>query len=153
MARELSEDEIKSCFAALDTDGDGVITRDDLAFGIRALGKIPSQDQIKKLQDEIGTTALIDIKVFSSAVKKPFPLPHTAEKSMRDTFKELDANNDGTIPESELRQMLLTLGNPMSHKEVDTLMQEMEVDNAGRVRYDKFIDVVINGCPVGDGLL
>jgi len=153
MTREVPDEEIKSCFAALDTDGDGIITRDDLAFGIRALGKIPSQDQVKKLWEEIGTTTLIDVKVFGNAVKKPFPLPLSADKSMRDTFKELDANNDGTIPESELRQMLLTLGTPMSHKEVDTLMQEMEVDNAGRVRYDKFIDVVINGCPVGDGLL
>eukprot|EP01120_Amphizonella_sp_Union-15-10_P005441 TRINITY_DN1625_c0_g1_i1.p1 TRINITY_DN1625_c0_g1~~TRINITY_DN1625_c0_g1_i1.p1 ORF type:complete len:154 (-),score=34.31 TRINITY_DN1625_c0_g1_i1:86-547(-) len=153
MASKLSDEEIRACFTALDTDGDGVITREDLAFGIRALGKIPSQEQIKKLFEEIGTTSLINYEVFKKGNEKPFPTPFSAEKGMKATFQELDANNDGTIQESELRQMLLTLGFPMSHKEVDTLMQDVEVDNAGRIRYDRFIDLVINGSPVGEGLL
>jgi len=153
MAQGPTDEEIKTCFKALDTDGDGVITREDMAFGVRALGKIPSPDQIKKLFEEVGQNTLINLEVFTKCLKKPFPVPFSADKAMRDTFKELDANNDGTIPESELRQMLLTLGTPMSHKEVDTLMQDIEVDQAGRIRYDKFIDLVINGCPVGESFL
>ena len=41
---------------------------------------------------------------------------------MREAFKLLDANNDGTIKEGELRQMLLTTGDVLSHKEVSVAL-------------------------------
>lgn len=39
------------------------------------------------------------------------------DKDARSAFKLLDADNNGTIPESELRQMLATVGDAMTHQE------------------------------------
>jgi Ca2+-binding EF-hand superfamily protein len=40
------------------------------------------------------------------------------DKPMREAFKILDADNDGTISEAEFRQMLLTVGEHLTHQEV-----------------------------------
>lgn len=100
--------------------------------------------------DSCGPTQMaMDFASFKTAFDKPFRSPFDQDKEMRDAFKILDADGDGTILESELRQMLLTIGEAMSHQEVDQLLQDVVVDNNGKVQYDKFIDMLVNGCPAG----
>lgn len=65
-----------------------------------------------------GSVEAIDFGLFKTAYGKKFKTPVEQDKAMRDAFKILDAENDGTIAESELRQMLLTVGEPLSHQEV-----------------------------------
>jgi len=100
--------------------------------------------------DSLGSTQMsMDFASFKQAFDKPFKVPYDQDKDMRDAFKILDADGDGTIQESELRQMLLTIGEPMSHQEVDQLLLDIPVDANGKVPYDKLVDLLVNGCPAG----
>lgn len=91
----------------------------------------------------------MDFATFKACYGKNFKVPYDQDKEMREAFRILDADNDGTMLESELRQLLLTVGEPMTHQEVDSLMQDVAVDGNGKLQYDKFVDLVVNGCPPG----
>lgn len=82
-------------------------------------GKNPTEAEFKALLEEFGKTVeMIDFSMFKTAYSKKFKTPMEQDKPMRDAFKFLDADNDGTISEAELRQMLLTVGEPLTHQEV-----------------------------------
>eukprot|EP00029_Vermamoeba_vermiformis_P005354 TRINITY_DN183_c0_g1_i1.p1 TRINITY_DN183_c0_g1~~TRINITY_DN183_c0_g1_i1.p1 ORF type:complete len:180 (+),score=52.92 TRINITY_DN183_c0_g1_i1:84-542(+) len=148
-----TQNDLKDCFTAFDTDNDGLISKKDMATCIRALGKNPTETEIEEVLKEFGgSVEAIDFGLFKTAYGKKFKTPVEQDKAMRDAFKILDAENDGTIAESELRQMLLTVGEPLSHQEVDSLMADIEVDNNGRVRYDTFVDKLVSGYTQADEL-
>jgi Ca2+-binding EF-hand superfamily protein len=57
------------------------------------------------------------MKVYNS----PFPSPQQQDAEVRTILKMLDPNGNGLMAESEIRQILATLGEPMSHSEVRIL--------------------------------
>lgn len=121
-----------------------------MAMAVRALGKNPTEKELESFFDSLGKNQMaIDFATFKSCFSKPFRTPYDQDKEMRDAFKILDADGDGTILESELRQILLTVGEAMTHQEVDALMQDVSVDGNGKIQYDKFVDLIVNGCPPG----
>jgi len=67
----------------------------------------------------------VDFASFKQAWGKPFKTPFDQDKDIRSAFTVLDSEGDGTILESELRQILLTVGEPMTHTEVDQLLAGM----------------------------
>jgi Ca2+-binding EF-hand superfamily protein len=141
---KIGANEINDCFKAFDLDGDGCITRVDLAMGVRALGKNPTEAQYKEAVK--GLSDNVDLATFKTIFGKPFPSPQDQDKKCRDAFKLLDADNNGTIAESELRQMLATVGDPMTHQEIDILMEDVDVDDLGRVFYHQLVDLMVTGC-------
>jgi len=62
---------------------------------------------------------------------------------MRNAFGALDKDGTGQILEAELRQILGTLGESLSSEEVDMLMRDVETDDEGLLRYDKFVDMLV----------
>eukprot|EP01125_Pyxidicula_operculata_P021594 TRINITY_DN8405_c0_g1_i1.p1 TRINITY_DN8405_c0_g1~~TRINITY_DN8405_c0_g1_i1.p1 ORF type:complete len:167 (+),score=47.60 TRINITY_DN8405_c0_g1_i1:55-501(+) len=141
---KIGAQEMKDCFQAFDVDADGVISKPDLAMAIRALGKNPTEADLKKIFSEI--TDNVDFGTLSNVYKKQLPTPQDQDKPCRNAFKLLDADNNGTIPESELRQMLATVGDAMSHQEIDILMEDVDVDELGRVHYHQLVDLMVSGC-------
>jgi len=141
---KLGPSEIQACFQAFDVDADGVISKADLAMAIRALGKNPTEKQLKEELKSISDN--VDFGTFKLFFGKPFPSPQDQDKPCRNAFKLLDADNNGTIPESELRQMLATVGDAMSHQEIDILMEDVDVDEMGRVHYHALVDLMVTGC-------
>lgn len=87
---------------------------------------------------------MMDFASFKQAAGKPYKTPFEQDKEMRDAFKTLE-DGDGTILESELRQILLTIGEPMTHTEVDSIMSDVSVDSNGKINYDKFVDLLVGG--------
>jgi Ca2+-binding EF-hand superfamily protein len=119
-------------------------------FLVGMIGKNPTEKEMNAFFESCGPTQLsMDFASFKTAFGKPFKAPYDQDKDMRDAFKILDSDGDGTILESELRQMLLTIGEAMTHQEVDQLLQDITVDANGKVQYDKFVDMLVNGCPAG----
>lgn len=121
-----------------------------MSIAVRALGKNPTEKELSDFFESLGKNQVaMDFATFKSCFGKPFKVPYDQDKDMRDAFKILDADGDGTMLESELRQLLLTVGEPMTHQEVDSLMQDVAVDGNGKVQTDKLVDLIVNGCPPG----
>ncbi|XP_008571991.1 PREDICTED: calmodulin-like protein 4 isoform X2 [Galeopterus variegatus] len=50
-----------------------------------------------------------------------------------------DKEKKGYIMASELRSKLMNLGEKLTHKEVDDLFREANIEPNGKVKYDEFI--------------
>jgi len=137
-----SADELKECFDAFDQSGRGQLPKHVAATAVRALGSNPSQQEI---DDTFGDA--VDFGTFKRTVENNrFSKPQEQDDPCRKAFKLLDAENDGTIPESELRMMLATVGEVLTHHELDLLMEDIQVDSQGRVHYDELVNLIITGC-------
>ena len=141
---KITASEIKACFDAFDPSGNGFISKDDAATGVRALGKNPTEAEWAKESKAYDDN--VNFSTFKELFGKSFPSPQAQDKPCRQAFALLDADNNGTIPEAELRQMLATVGDCMSHQEIDFLMEDVEVDDLGRVHFNKLVDLMITGC-------
>jgi len=73
-------------------------------------------------------------------MKKPSDL----DRDMRNAFVALDKDGTGQILEAELRQILGTLGETLTSEEVDMLMRDVDADDEGQIRYDKFVDMLVS---------
>eukprot|EP01090_Pellita_catalonica_P018972 TRINITY_DN6294_c0_g1_i1.p1 TRINITY_DN6294_c0_g1~~TRINITY_DN6294_c0_g1_i1.p1 ORF type:complete len:142 (+),score=36.94 TRINITY_DN6294_c0_g1_i1:95-520(+) len=138
----VSDSEIKECFTTFDTDKDGKIFAYDMGTVIRALGKAPLQEEVKKMEEEAGD-ALIDFTTFKKFYQRKMKRPNDYENDMKQAFEALDALGNREITEADLRMMLGTLGEPLEAEELDGLMRCVDVNSQGNISYDDFIALLL----------
>ncbi len=62
--------------------------------------------------------------------------PGDEEIELRESFKVFDKNGDGYISASELRHVMITLGEKLTDEEVEEMIREADIDGDGQVNYD-----------------
>eukprot|EP01130_Rhizamoeba_saxonica_P000938 TRINITY_DN1081_c0_g1_i1.p1 TRINITY_DN1081_c0_g1~~TRINITY_DN1081_c0_g1_i1.p1 ORF type:complete len:150 (-),score=49.56 TRINITY_DN1081_c0_g1_i1:38-487(-) len=140
-----SATDIKNAFDSFDDDQTGSLNQTDAVLALRSLGKNPMEDELRDYLEGYGDS--FDFGTFTDFYNNnSFAKPRHQEDGCRNAFKILDQDNDGTIAEAELRQMLATVGDHLTHQEVDVIMEDVRVDQSGRVHYEDFIAMIINGC-------
>ncbi|PKA48150.1 Calcium-dependent protein kinase 17 [Apostasia shenzhenica] len=65
-------------------------------------------------------------------------------RGLKEMFKNMDADNSGTITAEELRQGLLQQGTKLSDAEVEQLMAAADADGNGTIDYDEFITATMH---------
>jgi len=144
-AQEVTDADIKEAFDVFDADKDGFISSEEIATVIRALGKCPYQTEVTAILEEAGGEGKkTDLRALTGHYKKKMKKPMDLERDMRNAFSALDKDGTGFILEAELRQILGTLGEALSSDEVDLLMKDVETDDEGQIRYDKFVDMLVS---------
>jgi len=122
-----------------------VIDEQQCATAIRALGYNPLDVELEThLSSASDNISFDQFKRFYEG--NPFKRPDEQDDPARQAFRILDSDGDGTLPETELRQMLITLGECMNHNEVDLIMEDVKIDSQGRVHYDEFVTLLVTGC-------
>jgi len=133
----------KEAFEVFDNDKDGYILSDEIGTVIRALGKCPTEAEIdsvlKDMPEDINFTS------FKGVYQNRFPSPQGLDAKARSILQMLDPNNDGLMKESDFRQMLSTIGEPMDHAEVDLLMEDCVSNANGFFRYEEFVTLMVTG--------
>merc|ERR1712013_261932 len=61
------------------------------------------------------------------------------EKEIRDAFKLFDSNNDGKIEKDKLMKAMITVGEPLTKREVTALFQQIGDKNEKTVDYEDFM--------------
>lgn len=59
-------------------------------------------------------------------------------------LQNFDKEGNGTINSAELRHLLVTLGEPLTEDEVETLLQGQE-DEDGNINYEQLVKMVLEG--------
>ncbi|XP_055983778.1 calmodulin-like protein 4 [Sorex fumeus] len=143
MANFLSQDQIneyKECFSLFDKQQRGKIRSSDLLVVMRSLGTSPTPKEAQRhLQTHgIDRQGELDFSTFLAIMH--------GQMKQEDPKKEIllallmaDKEKKGYIMASELRAKLTTLGEKLTHREVDDLFQETDIEPNGRVNYDDFI--------------
>ncbi|XP_053525952.1 calmodulin-like protein 4 isoform X6 [Artibeus jamaicensis] len=152
MAKFFSQDQIneyKECFSLYDKQQRGKIKATDLLVVMRCLGASPTPGEAQRhLQTHgIDKNGELEFSTFLTIM-------HTQIKQ-EDPKKEIllamlmaDKEKKGYIMASELRSKLTKLGEKLTHKEVDDLFREANIEPNGKVKYDEFIHKIAT--PVRD---
>lgn len=61
-----------------------------------------------------------------------------AEDEIREAFTVFDVDGNGFISRSELRHVMMNLGEKMTEEECDSLVEEADIDGDGQINYEEF---------------
>ncbi|XP_068241946.1 calmodulin-like [Palaemon carinicauda] len=142
MPRRLTADEeseARECFAIFGKDGKMPIK--DLGTALRSLGVNPTNSEVQALAAELGNPRTVDYETFLRLLTKEFS-PADSEEEIREAFGVFDRDGNGSISATELKHVLMTMGEKLSEEEVEIMVQEADIDEEGQIFYQQFIDIM-----------
>ncbi|XP_040081728.1 calmodulin-like protein 4 isoform X1 [Oryx dammah] len=143
MAKFLSQDQIneyKECFSLYDKQQRGKIKATDLLMVMRCLGASPTPGEVQRhLQTHrIDRNGELDFSTFLTIMHMQIK-QEDPKKEILLAMLMADKEKKGYIMASELRSKLMQLGEKLTHKEVEDLFREADIEPNGKVKYDEFI--------------
>merc|ERR1719438_269658 len=138
---------IRQAFKSFDVDGDGQITKQEVAQGMNKSGRAFTMEDIEILfilGDKDGD-GQIDFTEFAlvmtpsaperiSKLKKKYP----NKAAVQAAFKKFDANNDGAIDAKELCVGLKNSGVCLTDQEIETIFAVADIDGDGQIDMSEF---------------
>ncbi|KAF9084755.1 hypothetical protein BGX29_002357 [Mortierella sp. GBA35] len=134
--------EFKEAFNLFDRKGSGNIAASSLGNLLRSIGQNPTQSEIQELvaQADPSATGVVSFETFTKiALRADGFKPAGTPDQLIEGFKVFDTQNNGTIPASELRHVLTTMGEVLSAEEIEDLMAGALVDKDGMINYEVFV--------------
>ncbi|HHS7808799.1 TPA: XopAW family type III secretion system calcium-binding effector [Pseudomonas putida] len=122
--------------SALDADGDGAISSDELRNGLTSAGSSADSNQIFSALDK-NKNGTVSQDELTASLTPPPPPPQQA--SSDELFSQLDADGDGSISETELSSALQS-SDSASTSSTDTsaaLLKVLDSDSSGGVSSDE----------------
>ncbi|KAG5223575.1 hypothetical protein OIU76_014095 [Salix suchowensis] len=148
MAEVLTDEQIvefKEAFCLFDKDGDGCITIEELATVIRSLDQNPTEEELHDMISEVDSdgNGTIEFSEFLTLMAKKTK-ETDAEEELKEAFKVFDKDQNGYISATELRHVMINLGEKLTDEEVDQMINEADLDGDGQVNYDEFVKMMMN---------
>ncbi|WP_225135958.1 XopAW family type III secretion system calcium-binding effector [Pseudomonas putida] len=122
--------------SALDADGDGAISSDELRNGLTSAGSSADSNQIFSALDKNKNGTVSQDELTASLTPPPPPPQQTSSDEL---FSQLDADGDGSISETELSSALQS-SDSASTSSTDTsaaLLKVLDSDSSGGVSSDE----------------
>uniref|UniRef100_A0A667XJ37 Calcium binding protein 2b n=1 Tax=Myripristis murdjan TaxID=586833 RepID=A0A667XJ37_9TELE len=118
---------LREAFVEFDKNKTGYISHRDLGECMRTMGYMPTEMELIELSQQI-CGGKVDFEDFVELMG-PKMLAETADmigvKELRDAFKEFDANGDGQISITELREAMKKLmGEQLTNREIDEILSK-----------------------------
>ncbi|CAL4111937.1 unnamed protein product [Meganyctiphanes norvegica] len=139
MPRKLTKEEMaeaQECFSIYQNNNK--MQTSDLGNALRSVGINPSEEDVKKVIHELGNPPTIPLETYLDVLSRDFGEPET-EEEIREAFGVFDRDGNGTISATELKHVLMTMGEKLSAEEVDIMIREADIDGNGQIHYDQFI--------------
>ncbi|KXZ48588.1 hypothetical protein GPECTOR_26g491 [Gonium pectorale] len=136
--------EYKEAFTLFDSDGDGFITTKELGTVLRALGKSPTEAEIKAIVKDIDpdNRGVVDYKEFEKIMTRDIR-EYDNEADLKGAWKVFDKSGQGSISISELKHVLTSVGEKLSPEEIAEMIAEADPEKTGRVVYDNFMKMML----------
>ncbi|CAN6232797.1 unnamed protein product [Urochloa humidicola] len=153
IAQNLSSEELaglKEMFKAMDTDGSGAITFEELKEGLSRHGSNLRESEIRDLMDaaDVDKSGTIDYDEFIAATVHMSKLER--EEHLLAAFAYFDKDGSGYITVDELEQACRE--HNMADVGLDDIIREVDQDNDGRIDYGEFVAMMKKGI-IGHGRL
>merc|ERR1712066_204231 len=135
-----SEQELAEAFKLFDSDGDGVITSEELRALIEKVGGTMSEGEAVALihkADKDGNKG-IDQSEFAEL----WNALHGDSDSIRGEFTKLDADQSGFTSKDEMLAVISGSFTGDKQAEAEKCVAELDVDKDGRVSYPEFLLVM-----------
>jgi calmodulin len=132
--------EYKEAFSLFDKDGDGQIAAKEVGIVMRALGQMPTEEEIKQILDEL-KGAPVQFPDFLSIMARKYKRP-ASEDEIKEAFRVFDKDGNGQVSTSELRHVMTTLGEKFTEEEIEELIREADDDGDGQIKYEEFVKLM-----------
>lgn len=138
IAHSLQEEEIKSMketFQALDTNGDGVLSLDEIQKGMVQCGvDIPENfTSVLRSLDSDGSGSIEYTEFLAATLSEA---QSKCEHTCWTAFKVFDLDGDGKITQAELREVLKT---GVSGIDAQKMIEENDLDGDGEIDFEEFM--------------
>jgi calmodulin len=141
---EFQLQEFRNSFQIFDKDLDGVITIHELGIAMRAMGHNPTQIELQEMIEEVDNDkdGAINFEEFVNMMLKTITDVEIEEKTI-EAFKVFDRDSSGVIRASELKSIMMKLGDPIDEDEADDLIKLAQQED-GLIDYQKFVKSIFN---------
>ena len=133
------EEELRDMINEIDEDGNGTVDFEE--FLIMMSKKLKDHDS----EEELRYCNLLHY-VFVDKRTIILMTFHSNKKFLvcviREAFKVFDSDGNGFINASELRQVMMNLGEKLSEEEVEMMIKEADTNGDGLVNYEEFINMM-----------
>jgi len=134
-------------FTALDKNSDGMLTEQELAFGLQRAGIHLDAEELSNLvrsSDADGSGAVDYTEFLAATLDREVCLD---EKACWLAFNVFDRNGDGRISLSELNAILRNnpAARPVPRKAVQDLLSEADGDGDGEISFAEFMEMMSTG--------
>jgi len=137
MAEDMSKDDLKALkdsFNKLDKDGNGLISKDELAAGLEGHSQKAIETLIK-MADMDGDGNLSWHELLLAATQRKL---RATEERLFKAFQQFDKDGDGTITKTEIAQVL-----QIDETEAAGLVAEIDKNGDGMIDYQEFYDMMM----------
>ena len=143
--------EIKAKFAIFDADNSGQINAAELATVLRAVGLNPTEHHVQELLEEYDAdnSGALSFAEFARLYFEELESVEEADKLFKNSFQFFDKDGNGEISLVEFREVLTQLGDPMDDDEVSLFFKLVDRNNDGKLQYDEFLEMVLEGTSQG----
>eukprot|EP00928_Gymnodinium_smaydae_P026171 TRINITY_DN20624_c0_g1_i1.p1 TRINITY_DN20624_c0_g1~~TRINITY_DN20624_c0_g1_i1.p1 ORF type:complete len:292 (-),score=48.44 TRINITY_DN20624_c0_g1_i1:679-1554(-) len=138
---------LRNTFDALDTDGNGVLSRMELMDMLRKLSPV-KKSSIASIIDQFDADddEALSFEEFKEWMSKDAHMMGCVKKAMHDypssiqaAFRVWDENGDGSISKRELAQIMKRLNPAITKSQCDAMISVMDKDNNGKIDYSEFV--------------
>lgn len=137
------EKEIREVFSALDLDGDGKLSQDELLVGYSKLYGAGAEAAVARIMREVDTdnSGFIDYTEFARVTVNTRKL--VTQEILRTTFEVFDRDGSGKISASELREVLG--GGRRTNEEMwQQVVKEADTNGDGEIDFEEFRNMILS---------
>ena len=131
-------------FNMFDTNHDGTITSQKLGELMRKLGQNPTEADLIQMIEAVAKpgSKKIGFDEFVDMMEKKNNEEDT-EVEIINAFRVFDTESNGLISNQNLSHIIRTLGETLSDKEIEEIINEADVDGDGFINYEEFVRMMM----------
>ncbi|ROT36915.1 calmodulin [Sodiomyces alkalinus F11] len=131
-------------FKVFDRDGTGDICPTELQVAMNSLGLKPTLDEVKQmiLEIDVDGDGRINFEEFLEIMAEPARPVGESKNELVAAFEVFDKDGSGSVSPSELRSVLISLGQRHSDEEIDEMVRQADLDRNGSIDYHEFVQLM-----------
>ncbi|XP_052084940.1 calmodulin-like protein 4 [Mytilus californianus] len=145
MARYFSQsdiDKFKECFFYHARKS--IKNEENLSIIMRSLGYSPTKEEVSKYFTKYGPD--IEFASFLECMHDHKGIENP-EKELINAFKAHDTQSKGYVNASEVRHILMNLGEKLTSREVEAMLRDAGTQPGGQIRYNEFVKTLLTPVP------
>ncbi|KAK2162461.1 hypothetical protein LSH36_98g04005 [Paralvinella palmiformis] len=123
----------------IDKDGDGAISLEEFKDMMKKFGGNLTNEELQSLisEHDMDKSGQIEFEEFIEMVRKMKADEGEGgkEDTMRAAFSAFDQDGNGTISATEMREVMIKLGQDLTDEQIKEMISEADVDGDGQINY------------------